>query len=282
MEYRFSGTLVWLPVYGDDWPGLDGASFVWKIVADTTPDDWRTTTDSSDFDETFYYAVANIFLSGTRAGVYDGWTGWKGPTPEFRGDVHVTLRRNENDVMSCFVMPYDIFKQGDYAWIVSIINAPNQSWFPSDPPFPLPADIFPEGYSLETPRWRWEDLFGSEGEAQYEVILTAAQAIPHESFPITEPNEILESIDAWVDAGSLEGDGPGNSGANRLNAIENMIEAAGDLIEAGAIGQACDQLMDAYLRCDGEPTPPDFVMGPASDDVAELILQLMTDHGCFF
>ncbi|MDL1978446.1 MAG: hypothetical protein LWX52_10215 [Deltaproteobacteria bacterium] len=101
------------------------------------------------------------------------------------------------------------------------------------------------------------------------------------------PNEqianILDSIDGWVADGTLAGDGPGNSAEKRLNALKNMIEAAGDLIDDGDIAGACVQLMDAYQKTDGltpPESPPDFVMGDSAGDLAGLILDLMASLGC--
>ena len=62
-----------------------------------------------------------------------------------------------------------------------------------------------------------------------------------------------------------------------------MILTAGDLIEAGDIAGACEQLLDAYQKTDGigvPDSPPDFVTGEAADDLAAMILDLMTILGC--
>lgn len=88
--------------------------------------------------------------------------------------------------------------------------------------------------------------------------------------------DILAFYDASVADGALVGCGPGGSAEGRLNALRNMIEAAGDLIEDGSFEEACQQLLDAYRRCDGLPRPPEFVAGPASLELACMILEL---HG---
>jgi hypothetical protein len=92
--------------------------------------------------------------------------------------------------------------------------------------------------------------------------------------------EILDFIDASVAEGTLAGSGPGNSAQNRLNALINMIEASGDLIEAGDIDQACGQLMAVHRKCDGESPPPDFVEGDAAAELAQMILNLIASLGC--
>jgi hypothetical protein len=67
--------------------------------------------------------------------------------------------------------------------------------------------------------------------------------------------DILTFINRSVGDGSLAGSGPGNSGPGRLNALKNMIKAAGDLIYDGFFTEACDQLRDGYQRTDGVPKP---------------------------
>jgi hypothetical protein len=87
--------------------------------------------------------------------------------------------------------------------------------------------------------------------------------------------DILDFIDESIEEGTLQGTGPGKSAQNRLTALRNMIEAAGELITEGDLESARDQLLAAYRKCDGAPTPPDFVEGPAREELAELILALI-------
>jgi len=91
---------------------------------------------------------------------------------------------------------------------------------------------------------------------------------------------ILAFIKASIEAGTLFGDGSGNSAGNRLNAFINMIEAAGDLIEDGLYAEACGQLGAALKKCDGQPNPPDFVAGEAAEVVKGMIEVLRTTLGC--
>ncbi len=95
--------------------------------------------------------------------------------------------------------------------------------------------------------------------------------------PLGQLEEILEFIATSVEAGTLTGNGPGRSADGRLGALINMIEAAGELIEAGLYTEAYSQLLDAYARCDGETPPPDFVGGDAAPELAELIRDLTQD-----
>jgi hypothetical protein len=89
---------------------------------------------------------------------------------------------------------------------------------------------------------------------------------------------ILDFFDESVDLGTLVGLGPGSSADGRRGALRNKIKAAGDILLDG--GDACEQLLDAYLRCDGLPRPPDFVTGEATGTLVEMILALMGELGC--
>jgi hypothetical protein len=98
--------------------------------------------------------------------------------------------------------------------------------------------------------------------------------------PIKGIVDILIFFDTSVANGTLYGDGPGNSADGRRDALRNQIEAAGDLITNGYMEEACSQLMDAYLRCDGLTRPPEFVAGPAAPTLACMILDLIDSLGC--
>jgi hypothetical protein len=91
---------------------------------------------------------------------------------------------------------------------------------------------------------------------------------------------ILYFFDASVADGSLVGNGPGKSADGRRKALRNMLVASGKLIEKGYIDEACNQLLDAYKRCDGVPRPPEFVGGPAALNLATMILDRMASLGC--
>ncbi len=102
--------------------------------------------------------------------------------------------------------------------------------------------------------------------------------------PVTDPSEqmglILQFFDQSVSKGTLIGNGPGKSANNRLKAVENMLEAARELIKEGSIAEACHQLMDAYQKTDGNPKPPDFVAGSAAPELASMIQDLRASLGC--
>jgi len=89
--------------------------------------------------------------------------------------------------------------------------------------------------------------------------------------------QVLDFYEASVTDGSLVGSGPGQSAGRRLNALNNMLESAGDLIESMLYDEARQQLESAYKKTDGFPKPPDFVAGPAASELSAMIQDLITD-----
>ena len=90
---------------------------------------------------------------------------------------------------------------------------------------------------------------------------------------------ILSFFDECVENARLIGSGPGNSW-HRMKALRNMLKSAGELVEDGLTAEACQQLLDAYKRCDGQPKPPDFVEGFAAPQLAEMIQKYRAYLGC--
>jgi hypothetical protein len=104
------------------------------------------------------------------------------------------------------------------------------------------------------------------------------QCLPEDPATLLEEQhaELLE----MVESGEISGTGPGNSATGRLGALENMLVAALDLIDAGEDAAACEQLQDALKRADGEFPPPDFVQGASREEVASGIEAVMNALGC--
>ena len=88
------------------------------------------------------------------------------------------------------------------------------------------------------------------------------------------------AIDDAIAVGSLIGSGNGSSSHGRNGAFIDMVEAAGDLIEAGLSEEACGQLRSALRRVDGHPRPPDFMVGDDAAIIAEQIEALRTSLEC--
>lgn len=135
--------------------------------------------------------------------------------------------------------------------------------------------------------------FFPTSEAEYVGTLTVHSDDPDE--PIVEVSliggglaglvedqaTVLEAaVDDAIASGGLVGKGSGKSSNGRLNAFANMIEAAGDLIEAEFIEDACGQLRSALRRVDGESPPPDFVEGDDADLIKAQIIFLLNSLEC--
>lgn len=120
---------------------------------------------------------------------------------------------------------------------------------------------------------------GSNWEQQGSDDLPALFTVSFALEPIPEPStlvqETLSFIDDSVEAGTLEGSGPGNSGEDRLNALTNMMETAADLIEDCNYDGAYNLVEQAHRRCDGLSPPPDFVEGETRGTLAEMTADLM-------
>jgi len=102
--------------------------------------------------------------------------------------------------------------------------------------------------------------------------------------PGTSPGDqiidILEFYDNSIADGSLVGSGPGRSAGNRLKALKNMLLSVQDLIDSGDYEGACEQILDALKKCDGDPIPPDFVTGDAASDLFEQLQNLQVSLAC--
>jgi len=120
-------------------------------------------------------------------------------------------------------------------------------------------------------------LSNDEDESLVEVQLSGNCVI--NDTPSELIADILDFFNSSVAAGTIIGNGPGNSSTGRLKALRNMIEAAGDLVEQGLIEESVNQLYDAYKRVDGLPKPPDFATGEDAEELATMIMQLIEDLG---
>lgn len=124
-----------------------------------------------------------------------------------------------------------------------------------------------------------EIISDDEDEGVVEVALSGV-GVSEELPPDEQIAEILDFFDTSVADGNLAGQGPGNSAERRLNALRNMIEAAGDLIDNELYEDACQQLADALKKTDGQVPPPDFVAGEAREELENMLLELMESLGC--
>lgn len=91
---------------------------------------------------------------------------------------------------------------------------------------------------------------------------------------------VVAFFDEAIANGTLEGAGPGNSGARRAQALRSMLVEAGSLLEERGLDPACGALNQVLRRTDGSPRPPDFVQGPAAPQLADQVRAAMHDLGC--
>ena len=96
--------------------------------------------------------------------------------------------------------------------------------------------------------------------------------------PLQQIVDIITFIRQSQTSGILVG--LGNQPDKKIDALVNMIETVGDLINAGDLEKACQQLSIILLKCDGQSTPPDFVDGTAREELVTRIEDLMEDLGC--
>ena len=93
-------------------------------------------------------------------------------------------------------------------------------------------------------------------------------------------DELLTFFNEAVAAGTIRGEGPGNSPQGILGALRNMLQTLQGLLLAGAYEQACTQLADILGKVDGKSPPPDFTAGPANPELANRVLDLQAVLGC--
>jgi hypothetical protein len=99
-----------------------------------------------------------------------------------------------------------------------------------------------------------------------------------------EPSEAVEALLQYIDMAVAQGDlwGNGNEsyGPNKIEALKDMVESTGDLIDSGDYDIACSQLDSIYALIDGALRPKDLVEGPATVTIALAILEILNDLGC--
>jgi parallel beta-helix repeat protein len=104
---------------------------------------------------------------------------------------------------------------------------------------------------------------------------TTLEILPPQTTVLQQAEALLIYFDEEVINGSLAGIGPGRSSQGRLGALRNMLEAVCELIEDEQFDEARLQLLDVYMKVDGNPQPPDFVAGDAVEEISTKILELI-------
>jgi uncharacterized membrane protein len=140
------------------------------------------------------------------------------------------------------------------------------------------TDIIPPG-------WSWAKVYdiNNSGEVVGEGLDGTTKKL-FMAIPIKTPLEQIQSIiaffDSNVESGYLSGIGKTEQdAAGKLKAFGNMLLQAQYLIENEYI-EACEQLMSAYKKIDGQPQPPDFIEGNAAEELTSKINALIQDLNC--
>lgn len=116
-------------------------------------------------------------------------------------------------------------------------------------------------------------------EHQLTATLTGA-GVPSEAPPAEQVAATVDFIQAAVEQGTLTGTGPPQANNAQVTALLNQIKAAGDMAARGNSKAACQQLLNALQRVDGDPQPPDIVEGPAAAELMLLIQLTRQQLGC--
>ena len=85
---------------------------------------------------------------------------------------------------------------------------------------------------------------------------------------LTDPDDILNDYDTWVDEGSL------------VEAIPNGLKTLRRMLNTALKTRNCHLLVQVLRRVDGNPRPPDFVAGDSAAALAALIEGLLELYGC--
>lgn len=131
--------------------------------------------------------------------------------------------------------------------------------------------------TAEGPATAIVQIVSNDGDESVVEVVLSGVGIVTEVPPTQQIQDILDFFDASSAQGTLQGYGPGNSAANRLKALRNMIESASDLIAAGAYEQAVEQLASVADKTDGASKPQDFVVGEAVAELNAMVDALITD-----
>lgn len=112
------------------------------------------------------------------------------------------------------------------------------------------------------------------------VITVAGEGVVDDPDPGALIAGLLAFYDAELANGGLVPQGPGNSAANRAQALRNMLESASDAIASGNGAAACGSLTAALAKADGAANPPDFVAGESRAELESRIQEILDSLGC--
>ena len=120
----------------------------------------------------------------------------------------------------------------------------------------------------------------ADGEDDLFIHLTGVGVEPPSDDPADMMAALLDFFDESVAAGMLRGIGPGRSAEHRLHAYRMMLVTAAFLIDKDADLLACFALRVVRDKAEGAPRPPDFVDGPAREELVTQIDGVRDALGC--
>jgi len=121
------------------------------------------------------------------------------------------------------------------------------------------------------------DVAGNTSSCRFEIPAEAAGPCQNAEGCCDETMGFYKNA---AHTGDLKGNGPGKSGVAHRNIFERQLERICGLIGEGDFQTACHELGVALKRVDGQPSPDDFVIGPAAPFMADRIRDLEARLAC--
>jgi hypothetical protein len=118
-------------------------------------------------------------------------------------------------------------------------------------------------------------LFSSDPTMPDLEIQLLGEGAAVEFTPEEQAQAVLDFLQDSLAAGTIAGEGKGQSASNKAATFCKMIAAAKQLIEAGYNEFALEALDDIQKKCDGKKAPADFVSGQDAAVLHGMIIELM-------
>jgi hypothetical protein len=96
----------------------------------------------------------------------------------------------------------------------------------------------------------------------------------------TQGSVMVDTLQDAITEGTIEGAGSGNSADGRLEDFGVTLQVVSELLAAGLTDDACESLLAALKKVDGDPTPPDFVTGESAALLKAQIELSIAELGC--
>jgi hypothetical protein len=108
------------------------------------------------------------------------------------------------------------------------------------------------------------------------LVSLTGTGVASAALPSDQVSQVVNFINKSITTGGLTPKMPGGQDVM----LKNQITSAGQMAAAGKKAAACSQLRNALERVDGNPIPPDFLEGPDSELLRELIQNTINSLGC--